>query len=103
MYNWLKASFETSTPMGPLGVDGFIYRGLGIELVIDDAEDGWSEDWDVTHLASGRHLGTITGLDAAEAFKVAAMLADLADWTDARTEASEGLTALAAVASFTAV
>lgn len=38
------------------------------------------DDWDMTHLSSGRRIGTISGLDEAEAFKLATLIEDLTDW-----------------------
>lgn len=46
----------------------------------DDGGGVWFDDWDLTHLANGYRIGTITGLDEGEAFKLATMVADLTDW-----------------------
>lgn len=82
MHQWKQAHFEAATSQGRFGVNGLVYRGLGLECVTDDSGGVWFDEWDVTHLASGCRIGTITGLDEAEAFKLATMLADLATWAD---------------------
>ena len=89
MYQWKPGHFEAVTPEGRFGVDGLIYRGLGLEPIADDEGGVWYDDWDVIDIASGQRLGTIVGLDRDEALKLAAMVADLTDWT-----AFDGPTAL---------
>lgn len=60
---------------------GLAYRGIGLEMVSDDQAGAWFDDWDVTHIGSGRRIGTITGLDEAEALKLATVIAELTDWS----------------------
>ena len=80
MHQWKPGHFEAAMPYGRIGIDGLTYKGLGIECICDDGGGIWFDDWDVTHLASGRRIGTISGLDEAEAFKLATLIADLTDW-----------------------
>ena len=80
MHQWKPAHFEAAMPYGRIDIDGLTYRGLGLECVPDDGGGVWFDDWDLTHLASGRRIGTITGLDEGEAFKLATLIADLTDW-----------------------
>ena len=80
MHRWREGIFETATPDGFGSTHGFIYRGIGIEPVEDDDCGIWYTDWDVTHIASGALICTIVGLDEAEAFKLATMLADITSW-----------------------
>lgn len=80
MHQWKPGHFEAAMPYGRIDIHGLVYRGLGLECVSDDGGGVWFDDWDLTHLASGYRIGTITGLDEGEAFKLATMVADLADW-----------------------
>lgn len=82
MYQWKPGHFEAVTPEGRFGVDGLIYRGLGVEPIADDEGGVWYDDWDVIDISSGQRLGTIVSLDRDEALKLAAMVADLTDWTE---------------------
>jgi len=77
MYQWAQGSFEAVTPEGRFHIDGFVYKGLGLERIADI--DG--DDWDITHIASGYRVGSIKGLDFNETMKLAAFVADLTDWT----------------------
>jgi hypothetical protein len=79
VYQWKPGHFEAVTPEGRFGVDGLIYRGLGLEPITDDEGGVWYDDWDVIDIASGQCLGTIMGLDRDEALKLAAVVADLMD------------------------
>jgi hypothetical protein len=81
MHQWKLGHFEAAVPHGRVGVDGLVYRGLGLECVWDDCGGAWYDSWDVTHIASGCRIGTISDLDEDEAFKLATMIADIADWT----------------------
>jgi hypothetical protein len=80
MYQWKETLYRTATSEGCLPVRGFVYRGIGIEPVVDEDGGVWHTDWDVTHIASGAFIGTIVGLDQDEAVKFATMLAEVADW-----------------------
>jgi len=82
MHLWKEGTYAAVTLEGCCSTRGFIYHGLGIEPVEDDDCGVWHTDWDVTHIASGALICTIVGLDEAEAFKLATMLADLTSWTD---------------------
>jgi len=81
MQQWKPGHFEVAMPYGRIDIDGLTYRGLGLECVPDDGGGVWFDDWDLTHLASGRRIGTITGLDEGEAFKLATLIADVTDWS----------------------
>lgn len=80
MFQWAQGSFEAVTPEGRFHIHGLVYKGLGLERVADFDGDTFLEDWDVTHIATGHRLGTITGLDQEEALKLAALIVDLTDW-----------------------
>jgi hypothetical protein len=82
MHQWKPGSYPSISVEGlPQQSAGLVYRGIGIEPVADTDSGVWYTDWEVTHLASGRLIGSIVGLDEAEALKLATMLADAADWT----------------------
>jgi hypothetical protein len=80
MHQWKPGSYLTVNAEGGRYCSGLVYRGIGIEPVADDDSGAWYTDWDVTHLASGALIGSIVGLDEAEAFKLATMMADATDW-----------------------
>ena len=85
MHRWREGKYETATPEGFCSTRGFVYHGLGIEPVEDDDCGVWHTDWDVTHVASGALVCTIVGLDEAEAFKLATILAELTRWASVLT------------------
>lgn len=64
----------------PHGIDGRVYTGLCIECIADDGGGIWFDDWDVTHLASGLRIGTISGLDEARPTSWQPCFADLTEW-----------------------
>lgn len=87
MFQWAQGSFDAVTPEGRFHIDGLVYKGLGLERVADFDGDILFEDWDVTHIATGRRVGTIAGLNEEEALKLASVIAGLTDWRAGSVEA----------------
>ena len=76
---WAPSGFFIATTIGPLTVQGYVWRGLGLH------NSGWGAPrtktkWTLTHLGSGALLGKFTG-DVSAVFPIAAKIAQCGDFT----------------------
>lgn len=70
---WEATGYLIAMPSGPESVDGYVYRGLGL----DKNSPGC---WTLTHLGTGHRICLIDDL-LENAFRIGTEFADCADWS----------------------
>lgn len=72
--------FVASLFEGPHKEAGYVYRGLGLRMVMRGSPKGRRPPlWALTHLGTGHRICTIRGL-AAAAFPIATEIAECGEW-----------------------
>lgn len=79
--SWTPETFLIAMPGGPAKRHGYVYRGLGLYLIMPASPKGRRPaQWSLTHLGSGHCLAMLKG-DVSTAFPIATEIAEAGDWT----------------------
>lgn len=77
---WQPATFKVAMAGGLREVSGYVFRGLGLHLVIDASPKGRRPaSWSLSHLNTGHRIALVKG-DVQTVFPIAHEVATCTDW-----------------------